>query len=291
MLATWPAAIPSGSFAPAATALYYSVLALAAVTVLRRSNWAPRMAWRSSGREIALTGVTACALLTVSLAFGKADTRPRLYWLGNGQAVVVRSGGMTILIGGSPQPLRLLERLGTVLPSDTHTIDLLIVTDPRSSSLAGDLGILQHYTIAEVLDVGSQYPSSTYARWRALLRDHGIPTFSLRTGVTADVGSIRIVALDPDGPCGVPVNCAGTLRLSMGGKTILLAGSASRREQNESAFRGVDVRADALVCPAIGCDSAFVSAVRPRVVFASGPLPGTISWHRLPTTRATVIDP
>jgi competence protein ComEC len=291
VLATWPAAIPSASFAPAATALYYSVLALAAVAVLRRSNWAPRTAWRSSGREIALTGAAACALLTASLAFGQADTRPRLYWLGSGQAVVARSGGVTILIGGSRQPLALLERLGTVIPSDTHTIDLLIVTDPRSSALAGDLGILQHYAISEVLDVGAQYPSSTYARWRALLRDHGIPTYSLRTGATAEVGRIHIMALDPDGPCGVPANCAGMLRMSIGGKTILLAGSASRREQNESLFRRVDMRADALVCPAIGCDAAFVSAVRPRVIFASGPLPGTIPWHRLPTTRAIGIDP
>jgi competence protein ComEC len=290
-LATWPAAIPSGSFAPAATVLYYSVLALAAATVLRRSNWAPRMAWRSSGREMALTGATACALLTASLAFGQADLRPRLYWLGSGQAVVVRSAGTTLLIGGSPQPLRLLERMSTVIPSDTHRIDLLIVTDPRSSSLAGDIGIFQHYAISEVLDVGAQYPSSTYARWRALLRDHGIPTYSLRTGVTAEVGSVRLVALDPDGPCGVPANCAGMLRLSIGGKTVLLAGSASRREQNESVFRGVNMWADALVCPTIGCDSAFVSAVRPRFVFASGPPPGTSPWHRLPTTRATVIDP
>jgi beta-lactamase superfamily II metal-dependent hydrolase len=81
------------------------------------------------------------------------------------------------------------------------------------------------------------------------------------------------------------------VRVSIGGKTILLAGSASRREQNESLFRQVDMRADALVCPSVGCDAAFVSAVRPRFVFASGPPPVTIPWHRLSTTRAVVIDP
>lgn len=275
-LAGWGLALPIVSLSPLLVLLYYLLLSGVQVVLLRRKHWAPMASWPHRGREFALASVLGCSALTVSLMSGASAPSTRFTWLGSGNAMLLQSRGMTALIDGSAQSFVLLERLGSLLPSDTHTIDAVIVTDPRARNVSALLSVLDHYRVSEVLDVGVEYPSSTYARWRAAVRSRGIPLFALRTAATLHVGAAVITALGPDALYPNPLDCVGLLRVSLPGRTFLLAGDASRREQLEALFRPVRLPAGTLLLAA-PAQPAFVRAVGATRVFGTAagaqPLP------------------
>jgi beta-lactamase superfamily II metal-dependent hydrolase len=117
-----------------------------------------------------------------------------------------------------------------------RSIDLVVVTDPRASNVAGLLSLLEHYRLKAVLDVGAQYPARTYADWRQALETRHIPVYALRTGATARVGRVALTALAPDASCYAPSNCAGILRLSAEHRSILVATHAGKSEQENAVF-------------------------------------------------------
>jgi beta-lactamase superfamily II metal-dependent hydrolase len=193
-------------------------------------------------------GMAVGAVILTGTLVPRSDSGTGLTWLGSGDALLLQSEGRVVLVDGSPRPLQLLEALGRQLGDRRH-IDAVVVTDPRSN-LAGLLDVLDHYSVGEVLDVGCEYPSLTYARWRDALRNRHIPVYALRTGVSLRAGSSRITALGPDGVYPQPRDSVGLLRISAGGRTVLLAGAASSRELTEAVFRPVKLRADVLVTDA-----------------------------------------
>jgi beta-lactamase superfamily II metal-dependent hydrolase len=188
---------------------------------------------------------------------------------------------MAALIGGSPRPLQLLQRLGDTIPYDERTIDLVLVTDPRTSTVSAYESVLRHYSITEVLDVGAQYPNGTYSRWRTLVRDRHLPAYAMRTGAIVSLGNSQVEVIAPDGPCSLPQNCAGMLRLTVGLETVLLAGSSSAKEQTEAIFRNVPLRAGILVCPTPACAPSFIRAVSPKVVFSAQRPDWRGQWRQL----------
>jgi beta-lactamase superfamily II metal-dependent hydrolase len=189
-------------------------------------------------------------------------------WLGEGNAMLLQSGDHSVLIDGSSRPFRLLERLGAELPYDSHGIDAVIVTDPRASNVAGLRAVVQHYHVGEVLDVGVEHPSSTYASWRGDLRALRVPVFALRTGVTMRIGGITIRAVAPDGLRYRAQDSAAMVRVDARANRVMLAGIASEQEQHEAVFQANYLHADVLVAPGSGCDAAFLRQVSPRVIFS-----------------------
>jgi competence protein ComEC len=286
-----PATIPSGRLGPALTVAYYLLLVGVSATVLRRANWAPVMPWHTTRRELSLTTAIACALLSASLAFARREDAPRLYWLGSGDAIVLRAPAATAIFGGSARSQVLLERLGVVVPSRQRTLDLLVADDSRAGSLSSFADLLRHYEVSEVLDVGAEYPTRTYARWRSMLGTRRIPAYVLRTGVAVRLGSVRVEAIAPDAACDMPEDCAAMLRLTVGGRSVLLAGSASVREQREAVFRNVHLKSDVLVCPLSRCDPVLVSAVRPKETFSPEMQSSGVHWRALPADSISVISP
>lgn len=246
MLASLVGAIAVPGSPPALTATYYAVLGTVAWYLLRRAGWAPPGRMPGHAREFGVAVMVGISGLTLSL-HQASNSGNHLTSLGGGEAVLVQSHGRAALIDGSPRPFRLLEALGQALPVTTHAIDLVIVTDGRASNVAGLLEVLRHYRFGEVLDVGVQYPSTTYARWRAALRAERVPIYGLRTGATVELGDVRISAVAPDALYSKPTDSAGMLRILGPQHTVLYAGAASRRELVEALFRPVRLRADHLV--------------------------------------------
>lgn len=285
-VATWlsrlPGVIPTQVVSPEFAAGYYCLLAAIALLVLRRVEWAPVAEWTSRSREFSLALIMGASILTASSVRAGEEGGTRLYWLGSGDAILLRSHGMTALIDGSPHPFTLLERLDSVLPYSVRTIDLVVVTDPRPNNVVSLEAVLQHYAVSEVLDVGAQYPSTTYAAWRAELRRRRISVYALRAGVSSQVGDARVEAIGPDGLHSNPQDGAGMLRVSAHGHTALLAGNASEREQTEAVFRPVTLRADALVLGGNGRYApAFLQAVQPKTVLTRGNVPTGVRSIRL----------
>jgi len=266
-LAALPLALPVDSLPPLLVAIYYALLVRVQIVILRRANWAPVGRMPARLREFALALLVGASALTISLTYAHDSPGARLYWLGADQAMLVRSQGMTALIDGSARPFVLLEHLERVLPFTTRTIDLVVVTDPRSRNVIGLQELLAHYGVSEVLDVGAEYPSGTYASWRGQLRDRHIPTYRLRTGVSAAIGAVQLTSIGPAALYPVPQDCIGMLRLSTAGRSVLLAGAASPREQQEALFRPVKLRADTLLIGDAGSIfPSFLRAVSPHIV-------------------------
>jgi beta-lactamase superfamily II metal-dependent hydrolase len=286
-LAELPGSLGVDVVAAPFTLIYYSALAAGALLLLRTAWAAGERRPFGAGRELLLSLTVGAVVLTMTPLSAADASQPRLQWLGSGNALLLRSDRQIVLIDGSPRPFGLLERLGRVLPYSTHSIDLVIVTDPRSANVAGLDAILTHYSIGEVLDVGSQYPSTTYARWRGHLREKGIPAYALRTGARVHLPDVTITALGPDAVTSRPQDSAGLLRISMHGRSLILAGAASRREQRESLFRGVALRGDALLADGtVGLDPDFRRAVRPRVVLVAHS--GHVS-HAVPLPKGRIV--
>ncbi|MGI8824665.1 MAG: hypothetical protein ACR2JC_03275 [Chloroflexota bacterium] len=195
----------------------------------------------------------------------------RLHWSGSGQAFVLQSLGETAVIGGSGEQYGLLERLGELLQYRTRTLDLVVVTDDRAANLSGLEGLVRHYRIREVLDVGLQYPSLGYAQWRDSLGRAHIPVYALRTGTSITMGTANLTAIGPDGVCGVPADCAGMMRITVPKKSYLITGDASQKEQREALFRPVKLSADVLLGDGTHDFLAdFVRAVHPQLVETYG---------------------
>jgi competence protein ComEC len=205
-------ALPAISLPWPVIALYYAAAALAGRHFLRRAHWAPSARRPAVSREALLGTGLALSAVTAS-SFGLATgPPPRLTWLGTGNALLLQQGDRTVLIDGSARPYLLLERLGQTLPFGRRSLDVVVVTDPRASNVAGLTEVLRHYRIGEVLDVGAEYPSSTYSSWRSVLRRSGVPVYALRTGASLRLGSARLEALGPDAVYSNPRDSIGMLR-------------------------------------------------------------------------------
>ena len=264
-LASLPAALQSNSFPDWLAALYYCLLVAVALFGLHRMNWSPLREMVSRQREVLLALIAGAALLTVDLARADVGPQARLYWSGVGGGMVLRSQGKTALIDGSSRPLAYLQWLGSVLPQHDRVIDLVMVTDPRARSVMGLSAVLRHYRVLSVWDVGAQYPSASYATWRASLRQAKTPIFALRTGSTVRVGAAQVSAVGPDSLCPNPSNCTGMLRISSAHRSTVLVGTASVREQEEAVFRPIHLRADVVLWEGSGpLSSDFSAAVGAR---------------------------
>ncbi len=260
-LATWPLDLPATAISLGVTLAYYAALGAVAYVVLRYLRWSSLSQRGGRSREFGFAGVLGAGLLTFSLV-GSNTPPDSLTWLGSGNSMLLQSGSQSALIDASSHPFALLERLGALLPSDRRRIDVVIVTDPRGNNVLGLGSILQHYELGEVIDVGVEYPSTSYARWRAMLRQRHIPAYALRTGALVTLGDAAITALGPDALYSNPRDSAGLLRVVIPGDSVLLAGTASVREQHEAVFRPVNLGATVLVAPG-PLDPEFRQAVHP----------------------------
>jgi beta-lactamase superfamily II metal-dependent hydrolase len=205
--------------------------------------------------------------------------------------MLLLSGDQTVLVDGSTHPFSLLESMAAALPFQARTIDLAIVTDPRAGNVTGLEEVLRHYHVAEVLDVGTQYPSATYARWRSTLRKAAIPAYRLRTGAASRIGDVQLTALGPDGLYPDPKDSVGLLRVSSGGRSVLLAGAASQREQQEALFRPVRLHADVLLLDgSSGCDRHFLRAVHPRLLLTQTHVTGPFNSRTLEQGQPFAVD-
>lgn len=269
VLARIPATWPVSALPPEVVVVYYLVVGGLAGLVFHRTGWAPVSHPISRSREFSLALLVAASALTVTRVQAGDAGATDLHWLGSGHSILLQSRSRVALIDGSARPLGLLTALGRALPYDRRTVDLVLVTDARSGNVSGLEAVLQHYHIGEVLDTGAQYPSATYARWRAELRSRRIPVYALRTGVAVRLGDAQIEALGPDALYPQPQDAAGMLRVTLPGHSFLLATAASRRELTEAVFRPVHMRSDVLVIDGRqGVPRSFLAAVRPCLLYS-----------------------
>src|SRR5207248_3703429 len=111
-----------------------------------------------------------------------------------GEAIFIRTpDGKTILIDGGLDAASLAQELDTRLPFWQRTLDVAILTSPRSDALNGLQDIVSRYQIGEVLDAGMLHPNAGYGLWRKTIADRHLNYVQVRQGMMVPIGSAVMV--------------------------------------------------------------------------------------------------
>jgi len=140
---------------------------------------------------ILATGTSALAaaqpdgLLTVSfLTVEPANQAPQ------GEAILIHTpDSKNALIDGGIDATSLGQQLNNHLPSWQHSLDMVILTSPKSDHLGGLQDVVSRYQIGEVVDGGMLHPTAAYALWRRTISERNIPYVQVRQGASIVIGS------------------------------------------------------------------------------------------------------
>ena len=218
--------------------VYYTALLVAASA---RGGWVLESLAGMAGN---LAARLLAAVAGLSIALAASGPRNEITFLTDRSALIV-DHGQTILIDGGSSPSVLL-RLGSALPFPNGRLDAVIDTDPRAANVASLMDVTQHVPVGVVVDPGIEYPSQTYARWRASLSGKGIRVLAMRPGLAVRCGSLTLHVLAPDGVYPNPKDGAGAVMITAGRERILYLGPDSSREQEDMPF-GIGVRAGTVI--------------------------------------------
>jgi competence protein ComEC len=107
-----------------------------------------------------------------------------------GEAILIRTAdGKTALIDGGPDAASLAQELDSLLPSWQRSLNLVILTTPRSDTLTGLQDIVQRYQIGEVVDAGMLHPTSAYALWRHTIAQRNLTYKQVSQGTVIALGT------------------------------------------------------------------------------------------------------
>ena len=235
-----------------------------------------------------LVSLAAVAILAWVAALGGRPAGPTVTFLdvGQGDAILVRTAGRTVLIDGGPDPAALVAALDRRLPLFRRKLDLVVLTHAHDDHLAGLTEALARYDVGQVLaaDIAGGTPAAE--RWNHLLAEKGVPRVAPAAGETVDLGDgLRLTVLHPSREVGGAPAVVGAdedqaendrsvvLKLERGPLAILLTGDVGPVGQREMLARGEAVGASVLKVPhhgaASGLDPDFLRAVSPTVAVVS----------------------
>jgi competence protein ComEC len=207
-----------------------TVSMFASLSEQRRFSRRERANLRLAGATLLLVAAISTTLATLP------DQRLRLIWLdvgAHGQALLIQTpGGQNALVDGGSDPSTLETALGEHIPFWQHTLNLVVLTNPGNSYLAGLLDLPAHYHILQEVDAGMLHPSSMYAAWHTTLEQQGIPFTRIRQGANIQIEpgiSLQVLSPGPvldEGSNNVNAN-ALVLRLASPGLSALLLGETT----------------------------------------------------------------
>jgi competence protein ComEC len=164
-----------------------------------------------------------------------------------GEAILIRTTDhKAILIDGGLDAVSLSEQLDSRLPPWQRSLDLVVLTSPRSDHITGLLDIIQRYQIGTVVDAGMLHPSTTYTQWRRNISERKLRYLQVTQGTTIPIGNVSLQILWPlsqlhKGSDEVFDNSM-VIRLALPGLHILLLGAAA---QSNYALLGLITRLNA----------------------------------------------
>lgn len=238
----------------------------------------------SSQRRRALAGAVliACtALLQGGRAAPSGELRIAVLDVGQGDAILVESRNVRMLVDGGPDPSRLSVELDRLIPAWDRRIDLVIATHPHEDHLAGLPRLADRYRVRSVAGAEQRGPGPAVASWEGLTKSRGLPYSTLTAGDRFDVGAAHVTVLWPDRTTlhSAPSNGGRSLndrsivlRLDIAGFSALLTGDVESDVDGRIAAR-VTSPVDLLKSPhhgsATSASRALLNAARPRISIVS----------------------
>ncbi len=234
------------------------------------------------GRRFALISVLLLAsgggliVLTTSTAHTAAL---HILDVGQGDAILLRSGTVDILIDGGPDT-RALRRLGEVRPVWDRRIDVLILSHPQQDHLAGLLPLLARERVGLLLLPEIAASSDLFRGFIEDVLAHGIPVRFASSGQTITARRLRLSILGPSSRTlelakKNPNNGSVIVRADIGTQfSVLLTGDIERGAEHLLVEEWGDVLdTDVLKVPHHGSKTSssirLLRAVSPRLAVVS----------------------
>jgi competence protein ComEC len=240
--------------------------------------------FRRLQRRITTYVIVAAGLSLLILVWATAWSFPdqKLHvWfvdVGDGHAVLIETPrGAQILIDGGSSPTRLQSAIGDALPFWDHDLDLLIVTQPKTSAIDALPALFDHYTVKLVLTNGQTADSTSYRALVAAWEKQKVEVMPVTAGYRIQTNDgVLLEILHPQTPPAAdtkPEDTGMILRLSYRDTSFLITPDVSTDAEQEMIDAGWYIGSTVLELPARGSDKAnpesFLTKVDPQVAVVS----------------------
>ncbi|QQS61362.1 MAG: MBL fold metallo-hydrolase [Candidatus Moraniibacteriota bacterium] len=95
--------------------------------------------------------------------------------VGQGDAILLSSGNIQVLIDGGPNPKILLDRLRQEMPYNDRHIEMVIATHPDADHIGGFSELMPVYEIGLVGETNTEKDTAVYRAWRTNLETYTTP--------------------------------------------------------------------------------------------------------------------
>lgn len=208
---------------------------------------------------------------------------PMAYWLwptpplgtihfldvGQGDAALVQSGQIQVLIDGGPDD-QVLAGIGKAMPAWDRTIETVILSHPHADHYRGLKGVLERYRVGTLWVSGVRQDAPEYQELERLARRRGVRIATPEPGerIVVPNGWVRVLQANFARQEIANLNNASlVVSVQLGGVSALFPGDAEEAEERESASVA-GIRSDVLKVPHHGSRTSttpgFLQAVQPR---------------------------
>jgi competence protein ComEC len=217
--------------------------------------------------------VAGNAFVWIRIAVGAGEREPAVYFLdvGQGDAALIDTGSIRVLIDGGPINARLSEELARIFTFGNRYIDLVVLTHPQTDHFGGLIRILDEYAVGAFIGTGREGNAGTYVALREKIVEKNIPYVSVAEGDAISYGVHRLHVVHPDAASLVSSELNDTSMVAIyegGGMRVLFTGDIAAHTE-ALLIEKYDVRADVLKVPHHGSrfssSEPFLRAVHPAL--------------------------
>ena len=165
-----------------------------------RRVWFDRLR-RQISTGAAFVGITLVCVLVWYSALRQPDSQLHIWFLdvGGGNAVLLQTPqGAHVLIDGGSNPSRLRSAIGDILPFWDRNLELVLVSQPKSSAIGAVPALLENYRPSLILTNGQTAASESIQALLAMAGTHSWPVHTVTAGYTIRTSDgIEIMILYP----------------------------------------------------------------------------------------------
>jgi len=235
-----------------------------------------------------LIAIAAVVLASAAAAVFRPELPTlRFFAVGQGDAALMSSGRVQVLIDGGPDRM-ILSKLGRSLPFFDRNIEYVILTHAHADHAGGLVEVLKRYRVGRLILAGPGTPTPEFGAFRAAAVAAGIPVTAVAAGRVIRAGEafeFKVLAPPAAGGSGnadlndssIVLSAAVFCPDRKAGRTacgsVMFTGDAPAGMERRLLAAGADLRADILKVGHHGSrrstSAAFLAAVSPSLAVVS----------------------
>ncbi len=236
---------------------------------------------------IALLALAAAWIWTFALQPKSQSLTADFLDVGQGDCALIRtpSGRIMLVDGGGRAGESDSDKMGMSVIEPVlrrrgiNRIDVVVLTHPHDDHLQGLVPVVRDFRIGMALDAGVAHGSQAYEKFLTTIENRRIPYRKVMRGMIVDFGDgVKAQVLnpppqEPDTPLDEANDSSVVMRVSYGGRAIMLTGDAGTDTEADIIASGADLRSDVLKVghhgSAYSTGDLWLQAVRPRYAVIS----------------------